>query len=415
MRILYIQPAEGFGGAERQGVVHIRRLLDLGHEVVPVVGPGAPICEALEREGVRDYVFVPDFVSQANTPRRTIDHIGNARSAARSWLSLHRRLDGLVRERHVQLVFASRPPAWIAGSSSARRAGLPLIWRGGSRITSAHEAVGLRLLARLWPPDALVTNCDAVRRDLAPALRCPAHILPNGVDLTRFDARRVAPRVRLQLGIDDRTPVVGLSARPAPGKGLEFLAEVVRAAAAEVSSLRLLVAGEFGWRAHYQSLFASLGLGDRVTFLGHVADIDNFYASCDIVVLASRRHSIEGSPNAVLEAMAMERPVVATHVGGLAETLHDGIEGYLVDPADSAGFARRLIDLCGDPSLRRRLGAAGRATVEREHDDRVVAERLAAICTAVAERVAQRGRDKRRARGWWGSPEAAPGVSVTRR
>jgi len=69
MRILYIQPAEGFGGAERQGVCHMRRLLDLGHDVVPVVGPGEVIREAIEREGVRDYVFVPDCVSQTTKPR----------------------------------------------------------------------------------------------------------------------------------------------------------------------------------------------------------------------------------------------------------------------------------------------------------------------------------------------------------
>jgi len=414
MRILYIQPAEGFGGAERQGVVHIRRLLDLGHEVVPVVGPGHPIREALEREGVLDYVFVPDFLSQANKPRSMADRVAGARHAVR-WLDLHRRLDRIIRDRRIQLVFASRPPGWIAGSSSARRAGLPLVWRGGSRITSAGEAIGLRLLARVWPPDALVTNCDAVRRDLAPALRCPAHILPNGVDLARFDMTRVAPRVRIQLGLDPHTPVVGLSARPAPGKGLEFLAEAVRTAAAEVPSLRLLVAGEFGWRAHYESLFATLGLGHRARFLGHVADIESFYASCDIVVLPSRPHSIEGSPNAVLEAMAMERPVVATNVGGLAETLHDGIEGYLVDPSDAAGFARRLVDLCGNASLRRRLGAAGRTTVVREHDDRAVVERLVAICHAATERAAERALDERRQWGWWATPERPSDASVTHR
>jgi len=174
---------------------------------------------------VRDYVFVPDFVSQTTKPRRIVDRVTGARSTARSWLSLHGLLDRIIRDRHVELVFASRPPGWVAGSSSARRAGLPLVWRGGSRITSAGQVVGLRLLARVWPPDALVTNCRAVRRDLSPALRCPTHILPNGVDLARFDVKRVAPRVRLQLGLDARTPIVGLSARPAPGKGLEFLAE----------------------------------------------------------------------------------------------------------------------------------------------------------------------------------------------
>ena len=415
MRILYIQPAEGFGGAERQGVCHMRRLLDLGHDVVPVVGPGEVIREAIEREGVRDYVFVPDFVSQTTKPRRMVDRVSGARSTARRWLSLHGLLDRIIRDRHVELVFASRPAGWVAGSSSARRAGLPVVWRGGSRITSAGQVVGLRLLSRVWPPDALVTNCRAVRRDLARALRCPTHILPNGVDLARFDVKRVAPHVRLRLGLEARTPIVGLSARPAPGKGLEFLAEVVRSAVAEVPSLRFLVAGESGWRAQYESLFGRSGLSERVIFLGHVADIESFYASCDIVVFTSRQNSIDGSPNAVLEAMAMERPVVATNVGGLAETLHDGIEGYLVAPADALGFSRRVVELCGDPSLRRRLGSAGRATVVREHDDRVVAEKLTTICLDVAERVAQRDGRERRVGGWWAGSEVDSHAPVTQR
>lgn len=397
MRILYIQPAEGFGGAERQGVVHVRRLLDLGHDVLPVVGPGQPIRAALEREGVRDYVFVPDFVSQSNRPRTPLERVVGGAGSARSWYRMRRLLDGLIRERRIELVFASRPPGWVAGSSSAHRAGLPLIWRGGSRITSAREVSGLRLLNGLWPPDALVSNCEAVRRDLAAVMRCPSHILKNGVDVARFDASRVSPRVRLELGLSAEVPVVGLSARPAPEKGLEFLAAVLRVAAIAVPSLRLIVAGECGWRAHYQRLFATLGLGERATFLGHLDDIESFYASCDMVVLTSRQRSIEGSPNALLEAMAMERPVVATNVGGLAETLQNGVEGYLVEHDDATGFSRRLVELCGDPSLRRRIGAAGHATVVREHDDRVIADRLAALCIEVAERVARRsGRERDR-------------------
>jgi glycosyltransferase involved in cell wall biosynthesis len=416
MRILYIQPAEAFGGAERQGVVHVRRLLDLGHDVVPVVGPGQRICEALEREGVHDYVFVPDFVSQAGKPRTVFERASGALSTTRSWLHLHGLLDQLIRQHRIQLVFASRSAGWATASSPARRAGVPLVWRGGSRITSRRETGLLRLLVGLCPPDAFVSNCEAVRRDLAALVRCPCHILPNGVDLARFDPARVAPRVRRDLGLDARTPVVGVSARPAPGKGLEFLAEVLRVTAAEVPSLRLLVAGESGWRGHYERLFAELRLQDRVTFLGYVGDIESFYASCDVVVLASRQKSVEGSPNALLEAMAMERPVVATNVGGVAETLRDQGEGYLIDPSDVGGFAGRVISLCREPSTRRRLGTAGRATVMREHDDRVVTQRLSDICTEVLERAAQRVSSGRRPRRWWTtSPEALSGLPTTRR
>jgi glycosyltransferase involved in cell wall biosynthesis len=379
VRILYILPAEGFGGAERQGVTHIRTLLELGFEVVPVVGPGKTICHALEREGVRDYVFMEDFLTESDRPLSLLEQIGGKLRAPQVWLSMQHRFQRLLEARAIELVFASRSYGWVVGSAAARKLGVPLIWRGGSRITSSMETAGVRFLGSLWPPDALVCNCEAVRRDLAPLLHCPSFIVPNGVDVHRFDPARVEPRLRTELGLPAEVPVVGLAARPAPEKGLELLAEVVGCAVRRVPNLRVLIGGEFGWRGYYQQLFDSLGLGQRVTFLGHLNDVECLYKSCDVMVLTSPERSIEGSPNALLEAMAMERPVVATRVGGLAETVEHGVDGFLVRHDDAAGFAHYLVALLERPELRLRLGQAGRAAVLRRHDDRAVALRLAAL------------------------------------
>jgi glycosyltransferase involved in cell wall biosynthesis len=122
-----------------------------------------------------------------------------------------------------------------------------------------------------------------------------------------------------------------------------------------------------------------MGLSSTVTFLGHVQDIESFYRSCDVVVLTSKSRSIEGSPNAMLEAMAMECPVVATEVGGVAEAVRHGVEGFLVPPDDAARFADCLVALLSDGALRRRMGAAGRAAVLERFDHQVVVSRLAGI------------------------------------
>ena len=101
------------------------------------------------------------------------------------------------------------------------------------------------------------------------------------------------------------------------------------------------------------------------------------------MVLTSNAHSIEGSPNALLEAMAMARPVLATRVGGIAEAVTHGAEGFLFRGSDVDGFAGDLIRLLREQTLRARMGAAGRKRILADfHADKVVAH-LASVLREV--------------------------------
>src|SRR5205085_7244813 len=101
-------------------------------------------------------------------------------------------------------------------------------------------------------------------------------------------------------------------------------------------------------------------LGDAVRFVGFRTDLDACLAAADVAVLPSLQ---EGLGVAALEAMAAARPVVASRVGGLGEAVVHGETGLLVPPADPGALAAALARLIGDPALRVRLGAAGRARV----------------------------------------------------
>jgi glycosyltransferase involved in cell wall biosynthesis len=389
-RILYVQPAEGFGGAERQGVVHIANLPRHGFEVVPVVGPGRPIVRALEDAGVRDYVFLDHLSHEADSP---LDALGALRfwgGASLDWLATQRSLLRIARERRVELVFASRSTGWIAASPVARAMGLPFVWRTGSRMTHPAQPAALRLLASVSRPDLFLANCEAVRAQFAPLLAAPSRVLLNGVDTVRFDPARVAPRFRAELGIPAGVPVIGFPSRPAPEKGMDLLARVVELTARTLPDARFLIAGEFGWRRRYEGMYAAQGLDGRISFLGHVPDIESFLASCDVVVLTSKARSIEGSPNTLLEAMAMERPIVSTQVGGVAEAITDGVEGFLVEEGDAPAFAERLLRLLADGELRHRMGAAGRVRILAHHQDGEVTASLAAMLHDLLERRAER-------------------------
>jgi len=382
MRVLYVMPAEGFGGAERQGVVHIANLPRLGVEVVAATGPGRPIQVELDRAGVTGYVACSDFPSLA------VEAPGLRASLARPWIYLRscmratRTLLQLARRARVDVVFASRTFGWIVGSLVGHLLGVPVVWRAGSFPSSKLQSFLLRHLAPLVAPTALVANSEAGRKVFASRMRIPTIVLPNGVDTHRFSPHHAQPRIRREMHLED-VPVIGLAARPAPEKGLSYLGEVTRRVLARFPSARVLVAGEFPWRQHYEDRFEAMGFGQAVTFLGHVADIESFYASCDAVVLTSRPGSIEMSSNAILEAMSSARAVVATNVGAMSELLEDGRSGFLVAPNDSARFAERVMAILADRDLRERLGTAARERVLRHHSQDAVTESLASILLAV--------------------------------
>jgi glycosyltransferase involved in cell wall biosynthesis len=103
-------------------------------------------------------------------------------------------------------------------------------------------------------------------------------------------------------------------------------------------------------------------LKERLLYLGFRSDAERVIAAADVIVCASQFESY-GMVN--VEAMASGKPVVSTRQGGPSETVADGETGYLVDAGDADGLARRVIELLRDPALRARMGAAGRARVER--------------------------------------------------
>ena len=138
-------------------------------------------------------------------------------------------------------------------------------------------------------------------------------------------------------------------------KGVDVLLEAL-AKLAPHEPARLWVAGDGPERAALEAAAVRLGIADRVHFLGPRDDVADWLEACDVFVLPSRA---EGLGVAALEAMARGRPVVASAVGGLAETVVHERTGWLVPPEDPDALAAGLEALLADPALAQRLGAAG--------------------------------------------------------
>ena len=149
----------------------------------------------------------------------------------------------------------------------------------------------------------------------------------------------------------------------------------------------LCMVGDGPDRAHLERRAHELGIVKDTLFLGYQEDVAPFYAAFDALVLPS---SNEGTPVSAIEALAAERPVVATRVGGVPDVVEEGEDGFLVEPGATDELADRLAQLARDPALRERMGEAGRArvlpryAVERLVDD--VDRLYRSLLSAVDER-----------------------------
>jgi glycosyltransferase involved in cell wall biosynthesis len=141
------------------------------------------------------------------------------------------------------------------------------------------------------------------------------------------------------------------------------------------------IAGDGPLRPELELMVRERGLSDIVHFLGERQDMSETYANADLVVLTSRH---EGTPNVLLEAMAHGIPVVATRVGGVPEIVSDEC-GILVDPFSPRELREAVIRLTDEPDMRKQMGNAGRAYVEREHSLNSLGRQLTDIYTKLLE------------------------------
>jgi glycosyltransferase involved in cell wall biosynthesis len=191
-------------------------------------------------------------------------------------------------------------------------------------------------------------------------------VIPNGVDLERFDpsrhprdeARAWAAREWSLVGDE---AVVGAIGSLTPVKGHSDLLEAAARVVARRPRTRFVVVGDGPLRPALEGQVLRLGLREHVVFAGVRGDVPRLLASFDIVALPSHT---EGLSNVLLESMAMARPVVATAVGGNPDVLRDGASGRLVPARDPEALAAGLARLIEDPEAAQAMGREARRDVE---------------------------------------------------
>jgi glycosyltransferase involved in cell wall biosynthesis len=212
--------------------------------------------------------------------------------------------------------------------------------------------------------------------------------LHDAIDTTEFSPERGnRERIRSEFGYGDDTVVIGFVGRFSPGKGHEELLEAAATLVRTRATVRFLVVGEAsaGEEAYADGIrrrCTSLGLDEYVTFAGFRRDVPGVMSSFDILAFPSHAESFGV---VLIEAMAMERPVVATNCDGVLDIVVDGATGLFVPPRDAPALAAALGRLADSPGLRRQLGAAGRRRVLDLFDRRSQLDRLEKIYRELLE------------------------------
>ncbi len=190
-------------------------------------------------------------------------------------------------------------------------------------------------------------------------------VIPSGVDPLwydpgRPDVKRKADQLRADFGIDSDHVVIGFVGRLVPAKGLSHLLVATKKIQAEFPNVVLLIVGDGPQKTQLQRMAKELNL--RTTFTGYQNDTPPYYALMDVFILPSL---FEGLPGVVLEAMAMEKAVIATNVGGTADLVVNGENGFLIPASDAERIAVNLRKLISDEGLRTNMGKVGRKIVQK--------------------------------------------------
>ena len=362
MRIAFVTGSLVHGGAERQAITLANRLAERGHD-----------CHA---------VYVKNDPSQLSRlklpPQSTVRCLHAARYLDLRALS---HLHALLERLSPDVVLATNPYATMYASLA--RAGAPIVTTLHSTYirTMKEQLQMLAYRPAFWSAACAVFVCEKQRRHwLARGLFGRRNrVVYNGVDLEYWQPVN-ADALRRALGFAREDYVIGLSAVLRPEKNAVQLVDAVARLVRRGIPARALFIGDGPQRTAVEQRSRTLKVEDRVVISGFQQDVRPFLSACDVVTLTS---FTEAFSLAAIEAMALGRPVVHAEVGGAAEMIHSGHDGWLFPVNDTATLVDRLA-AAADPVARARMGENARSTVRERFSERAMVERYEAILTEVS-------------------------------
>ncbi len=330
--------------------------------------------------------LLPELDAVAPDLRRAgfrVTCIGGAQGTR--WMA---RLRRLVHERRIDLVHAHSPYAAIGARLALRRRDVRLVYTEHNVWESYHRATYWGNLLTYFRNDHVFAVSDQVRRSARypRTLRFlpmpPVEVLYHGIDPAAREAWGSSDGVRAELGIPEGVPVVGMVGSFKPQKDHRTLLRAMERVLRRVPETRLVLVGDGPLLDGVRDEARDMGLDGAVIFTGHREDAPRIAGAVDVYVMSS---AYEGLSIALVEAMALGRPVVVTRAGGLQEVVEPGRQGLVVPPGDHVALADGIVSLLVDDGLREQFGAAARARAA-DFDIRKAVRRLEQVYLELLER-----------------------------
>lgn len=289
----------------------------------------------------------------------------------RATLAMYR----LIRATRPHIVHTHMAKAGTAGRVAARLARVPIIVHTfhGHTFHSYWGPVKSAVFLQIERTLGAVTDCvvaiteaqkaDIANYGVAPLSRITT--IPLGLEIEpMLEAEQYRGHLRADLGVPAGRPLIGIVARLVPIKAHEVFLEAAVRIRAEAPDATFLIIGDGERRSDLEAMAQQLGVMDATRFVGWRTDMREVYADLDVVTLCSNN---EGSPVALIEALAAARPVVSTNVGGVPNVVQDGESGLLVPSRDPGAFAEAVLTMLRDPDRAAAFGQAGRRAVFPRH------------------------------------------------
>jgi glycosyltransferase involved in cell wall biosynthesis len=274
------------------------------------------------------------------------------------------RLVSYIRREQFQIVQCFFLEGNVVGVLAAKIAGIPHILAARRNLGYWNSSLRIFLLRWLkYFTTGYVANCQAVKdyvRITEKVLPDKIKVLYNGVDLNYYDISqgrggdRIFPPDKI---------VVGLVANLKKIKGIQYFLEAGRLASVKRRDLLFVIIGGGYEEVRFKKMACQLGLEKTVCFLGIKEDIRPYLHSFHMAVNSSLT---EGFSNSILEYLAAGLPVIATKVGGNSELVEDGVNGFLVPPADGRALADKILVLAENQEMRKRFGQQAREIAEEK-------------------------------------------------
>jgi glycosyltransferase involved in cell wall biosynthesis len=352
LRILHTESSLGWGGQEIRILTEARGVRQQGHAVT-----------LLAPEESRIYQAAPDYGLEALA----------APIGRKSVAGLHGMLK-LLRGREFDVINThSSTDSWLAAIATSLLSDAPPIVRTRHISAPVPRNFSSRWLYRS-ATKRIVTTGERLRAQMIEEVGVdPARVvsIPTGIDLERFRPGSPAA-ARTALGLAPEGTVIGIVATLRSWKGHRYLFEAFAALADRAA--RLVVVGDGPQRDPLEILAKDLGIDSRVTFTGNQQDVAPWMRAFDLFCLPS--YANEGVPQALMQAMACQLPVISTPVGSIDEIVQDGQTGVLVTPEDAPALREAIESLVADPARRHELAKRARDTALQRFGEERMVERM---------------------------------------